>query len=233
MELILPSLEARFGRGHPSVEGLHPVGRLDQDSEGLLLLTNDGAFTHALTHPHHGVTKTYLAEVSGHPTPSTLEKLRTGIEIEGRKTAPAEVLLVTAGGTRERSRVELTLREGRKRQLRKMLSVVGHPIHRLIRTAIGPVSLGQLKPGQFRFLTPGEVRALTLAAAPRNVSDRGEPPGGRQQGEGPPRPGAQSRPESGASSARRPSSGSGERQARSAGGQARAPGRGSQRNNRP
>src|SRR5207245_2868741 len=91
MELVLPALEAKFGRGHPSVEGLHPVGRLDRDSEGLLLLTNDGAFTQALTHPRHGVTKTYLAEVSGQPAAAALERLRGGMEIEGRTTRPARV----------------------------------------------------------------------------------------------------------------------------------------------
>src|SRR5260370_38536549 len=82
MELILPGLEAKFGRGHPSVEGVHPVGRLDRDSEGLLFLTNDGVFTQALTHPRHGVPKTYLAEVSGHPTRAEMEHLRSGVMIE-------------------------------------------------------------------------------------------------------------------------------------------------------
>jgi pseudouridine synthase len=164
MELVVPGLEAKFGRGHPSVEGLHPVGRLDRESEGLLLLTNDGAFTHSLTHPKHRVTKTYLAEVGGRPTPATLDRLRTGVEIEGRKTAPAEVRLRPAKPGQTDSRVELTLREGRKRQVRLMLTTVGHPVRRLVRTAIGPVALGSLRPGQFRFLSPQEVQALFDAA---------------------------------------------------------------------
>jgi 23S rRNA pseudouridine2605 synthase len=166
MELVRPPLEARYGRGHPSVEGLHPVGRLDRDSEGLLLLTNDGGFTHALTHPRHGVTKTYVAEVPGQVKPGELEQLRQGVMIEGRRTAPAEVRLLPGTERAEGSRVELVLREGRKRQVRRMLSAVGHRVRRLTRTAVGPISLGSLKPGQHRALTPGEVVALLAAAAP-------------------------------------------------------------------
>jgi pseudouridine synthase len=115
MELVLPGLEARYGRGHPSVEGLHPVGRLDRDSEGLLLLTNDGAFTHALTHPRHGVTKTYVAEVTGQPSAQTLEQLRSGVEIEGRVTSPAQARVLPGRSERGAAQVELVLREGRKR----------------------------------------------------------------------------------------------------------------------
>lgn len=166
MELVLPSLEARYGRGHPSVEGLHPVGRLDRDSEGLLLLTNDGSFTHALTHPRHGVTKTYLAEVAGRPSPEAVEQLRNGVMIEGRRTAPAEVRLLEESGRADVSRVELVLREGRKRQVRRMLSAVGHPVRRLTRTAVGPLTLGSLKPAQYRMLSAAEVAELRAAAAP-------------------------------------------------------------------
>jgi 23S rRNA pseudouridine2605 synthase len=165
MELILPALEAKFGRGHPSVEGLHPVGRLDRDSEGLLLLTNDGAFTQALTHPRHGVSKTYLAEVSGQPTPAELERLRNGVVIEGRNTRPARARLLPGPAGRYGSRIELELREGRKRQVRLMLAAIGHPARRLIRTAVGPIALGSLKPGQYRMLSPAEVLALLDAAA--------------------------------------------------------------------
>jgi 23S rRNA pseudouridine2605 synthase len=165
MELVLPGLEAKFGRGHPSVEGLHPVGRLDRDSEGLLLLTNDGAFTQALTHPRHGVTKTYLAEVGGRPTPADLEQLRTGVVIDGRKTRPARVRLLPGAAGPGGSRLELELREGRKRQVRRMLEAVGHPVRRLVRTAVGPVGLGSLKRGQYRMLTPAEVHALLEEAA--------------------------------------------------------------------
>jgi pseudouridine synthase len=165
MELVVPGLEARFGRGHPSVEGLHPVGRLDRESEGLLLLTNDGAFTHALTHPRHEVQKRYLAEVAGKPTQAEMERLRTGVLIEGRLTAPAEAHLIPRAAQREGCRIEIVLREGRKRQVRLMLAAVGHPVRRLIRTAVGPVKLGTLKSGQFRQLSPGEVMALMEDAA--------------------------------------------------------------------
>src|SRR5712691_5513159 len=113
MELVLPALEAKFGRGHPSVEGLHPVGRLDRESEGLLLLTNDGAFTQALTHPRHGVTKRYLAQVAGQPTAAELQRLRSGILIEGRLTAPAQARLVPGPSGRDGCKVEIELREGR------------------------------------------------------------------------------------------------------------------------
>ncbi len=185
MELVLPALEAKFGRGHPSVEGLHPVGRLDRDSEGLLLLTNDGAFTQALTHPRHGVTKTYLAEVSGQPAAAALERLRGGMEIEGRTTRPARVRLLPGPAGRGGSRIELELREGRKRQVRRMLSAIGHPARRLVRTAIGPVALGSLKPGQFRMLSPDEVRALLDAAAQGEREERppapARPPIGRTE----------------------------------------------------
>jgi 23S rRNA pseudouridine2605 synthase len=176
MELVLPGLEAKFGRGHPSVGGLHPVGRLDRDSEGLLLLTNDGAFTHALTHPSHGVPKTYVAEVSGQPTAAELEQLRNGVVIEGRTTRPARVRLLSGPAGRNGRRVELELREGRKRQVRLMLAAVGHPARRLVRTAVGPVALGSLKPGQYRMLTPAEVRALLDAAAREEPANQAPPP---------------------------------------------------------
>lgn len=171
MELILPGLEAKFGRGHPSVEGLHPVGRLDRDSEGLLLLTNDGAFTYALTHPRHGVSRTYIAMVSGRPSPAALERLRSGVEVRGKMTAPAEARVREDASAPGRSQVELELREGRKRQVRLMLSAVGHPVRHLLRTRIGAVSLGSLKPGQFRFLTPDEVQGLLRAAAQRETTE--------------------------------------------------------------
>jgi pseudouridine synthase len=166
MELVLPGLETKYGRGHPSVEGLHPVGRLDRDSEGLLLLTNDGAFTHALTHPRYGVTKTYVAEIAGRLTPAELEQLRSGVTVEGRLTAPAGARWLPAPAGRSGGQVELQIKEGRKRQVRLMLEAVGHPVRRLVRTAIGPLTLGLLKPGQYRFLTETEVQSLRDAARP-------------------------------------------------------------------
>jgi 23S rRNA pseudouridine2605 synthase len=186
MELVLPSLESRLGRGHPSVEGLHPVGRLDRETEGLLLLTNDGSFTHALTHPRHGVTKTYQAEVAGRPSAAELARLRAGIEIERKVTAPAEVRLLPGTAQREGSRVEIVIHEGRKRQVRQMLAAVGHPVRHLLRSAIGPVTLGPLKSGQFRMLTPAEVKALREAAerGPEHAEARpaSQPPPGPRPG---------------------------------------------------
>jgi pseudouridine synthase len=179
MELVLPGLEARYGRGNPSVEGLHPVGRLDRDSEGLLLLSNDGAFTHALTHPRHGVSKTYVAEISGQPSPQALAQLRSGVEIEGRTTAPAQARLLPGTTNRGAHRIEVTLREGRKRQVRRMLTVVGHPVRRLVRTAVGSLKLGTLKPGQYRELSSAEVLSL-LAAGETEAEGPAAPPAGGQ-----------------------------------------------------
>jgi len=164
IDLVRSGLEARMGRGHPAIEGLHPVGRLDADTEGLLLLTNDGDFTFALTHPRHQVPKTYLAVVRGKPSREALERLRGGIVIEGRATSPAEARLVDFDAPRSLARVEVVLREGRKRQVREMLKAVGHHVQALTRTQIGHLGIGGLKPGQWRALAPGEVRHLLEAA---------------------------------------------------------------------
>jgi 23S rRNA pseudouridine2605 synthase len=160
MELVLPGLEARLGRGHPAVEGIHPVGRLDADTEGLLLMTNDGAFTHALTHPRHQVPKTYVAEVEGWPDRQALARLREGIVLDGRPTAKAEARLLPVRQGDRHARLEITLHEGRKRQVRRMLAAVGHGVRHLCRTRVGGLSLGRLKPGGWRFLTGAEVAEL-------------------------------------------------------------------------
>src|SRR5205085_6526553 len=135
MDLIRPPLEGKLGRGHPSIEGLHPVGRLDTQTEGLILLTNDGAFTHAMTHPRHGIPKVYLAEVRGIPTPEELEKLRTGVPLFGRRTRPARVRVGRVDRSRETASLEIELREGRNQQIRRMLQAVGRPVDRLKRIA--------------------------------------------------------------------------------------------------
>jgi 23S rRNA pseudouridine2605 synthase len=167
MELVRPGLEARLGRGDPAVEGLHPVGRLDADTEGLLILTNDGAFTHALTHPRHEVPKTYVADVQGWPDRAVIGRLREGVSVAGRRTAPAEVRLLEAGQSSRGARLELCIHEGRKRQVRQMLQAVGHPVLHLARTRIGDVARGALKPGQWRFLTDTEILSLwSLSGAP-------------------------------------------------------------------
>lgn len=135
-----------------------PVGRLDLDSEGAVILTNDGELTNRLTHPSYGVAKTYVVEVQGSVPNRVARLLARGIELEDGLTAPAEVQVVerAKGG----SLVELVLREGRNRQVRRMMDAVGHPVRRLVRTKIGPVALGRLRPGTVRRLSPEEVRAL-------------------------------------------------------------------------
>jgi pseudouridine synthase len=177
MELVRPGLESRLGRGHPAIEGLHPVGRLDADTEGLLLLTNDGAFTQALLHPRHEVAKVYVAEVNGWPDPADLARLRAGVPLDGRPTAPAEVRLLPSRQGDRGARVEVRIHEGRKRQVRQMFQVIGHPVRHLKRTRIGDLALGGLKPGQWRFLSDAEVDSLMKGSggspAPRNRGGAG------------------------------------------------------------
>ncbi|UDY36258.1 pseudouridine synthase [Dermatobacter hominis] len=153
----------------PSEPRVHPVGRLDMDTEGLLLLTNDGVLTHRLTHPSFGVEKEYVAEVEGRPGRGALRRLREGVELEDGMTAPAKVSELQPGVLR------LTIHEGRNRQVRRMCEAVGHPVIRLVRTRIGPLRDPQLGPGEWRELTQDEVRALERAAGPAPVpADRSE-----------------------------------------------------------
>ncbi|HHS98398.1 MAG TPA: rRNA pseudouridine synthase [Chloroflexi bacterium] len=137
---------------------LFPVGRLDLRSEGLILLTDDGDLAFRLTHPRFGHEKEYHVLVDGRPSEETLEKWRRGVLLEGRRTAPAEVEVMRA--ERDRTWLRVVLREGRKRQIRRVAAMLGHPVHRLIRVRVGPVRLGNLPPGRWRRLTPLEVRAL-------------------------------------------------------------------------
>ena len=141
---------------------LYPVGRLDFDSEGLLILTNDGAFAERVSHPRHELERTYDAEVEGVPDDRDLERLRRGMMIEGRRTRPADVRRLGTFESRQgpRSRLEITIREGRNRQVRRMFDGIAHPVNRLRRVRIGPITDKRLKPGQMRDLTPAEVRAL-------------------------------------------------------------------------
>ena len=146
-------------------EYVYPVGRLDYDSEGLLLLTNDGELAARLTHPRHGVARTYEARVAGMPDAEAVQRLRTGIPLDGRRTGPADVVLVSAQ-RRDRDGVLLiTIREGRNRQVRRMCEAVGHPVSKLRRVRIGPLTDRQLKAGEWRDLTAAEVRALERATA--------------------------------------------------------------------
>lgn len=139
-----------------------PVGRLDIGSEGAIIVTNDGDLTLRLTHPRYHVPRTYLAQVQGSVGQKVLGKLARGIVLEDGPTAPARVGLLerVPGG----SLVEITIREGRNRQVRRMFEAVGHPVTRLVRRAIGPLELGRLKPGDFRRLSPTEIRSLYQAS---------------------------------------------------------------------
>jgi pseudouridine synthase len=137
---------------------LYPVGRLDADSEGLMLLTNDGRLADFVTHPRYGIHKKYLVEVLGNVSNSTARLLEAGIDLEDGPARALRARVVGAHG--ERTQVELTMGEGRKRQVRRMMEAIGHPTLRLVRTAIGPLSDHSLKPGQSRQLTTKELAAL-------------------------------------------------------------------------
>ena len=153
-------------QGRPTVVALvpdeprvFPVGRLDADTEGLLLLTNDGDLTHRLTHPSFGVEKEYLAEVTGTPSRGALRRLREGVELDDGMTAPAKVAL------HEPHLLTIVIHEGRNRQVRRMCDAVGHPVRRLVRARIGPLRDQSLPPGAWRPLSIDEVRALERAAS--------------------------------------------------------------------
>ena len=138
-----------------------PVGRLDADTTGALLLTNDGELAHRLAHPRYGVEKTYVAEVEGDPDEAALQRLRDGLELDDGLTAPARARRLGRG------RVELVLHEGRKHQVKRMLAAVGHPVERLHRSAYAGLTLEGLEPGACRELEPSEVAELSEAARPR------------------------------------------------------------------
>lgn len=150
---------------------LYPVGRLDHDSEGLLLFTNDGDLAQRLTHPSHQVPKRYLVWVDGRPGPAVLERLRTGVEIEGGKTAPAKVGIKSSG--KNGSKLSFLLIEGKKREIRRMCVEVGHRVQRLVRVAIGPLRLGDLPLGQARRLSGGEIAALKQAVGLKDACKAG------------------------------------------------------------
>ncbi len=164
-------------------EYVYPVGRLDYETEGLLLLTNDGDLAARLTHPRHGVERSYEVRVAGMPDESALRQLREGIPLDGRRTLPAEATLLNArrdasgrpkglqprerAGPQPRERegvLQLTIREGRNRQVRRMCEAVGHPVRELARTRIGPLTDRRLKVGTWRDLTADEVRTLQALA---------------------------------------------------------------------
>ncbi len=154
-------------QGRPTVVEMVPneprvfsVGRLDADSEGLLLLTNDGELAHRLTHPSFGVDKEYLAQVEGHPGRGALRRLREGVELDDGLARAMAVSLP------EPSVLRIVVHEGRNRLVRRMCEAVGHPVLRLVRTRIGPLADRKLSPGQWRELSPSEVRELERSASP-------------------------------------------------------------------
>ncbi len=142
-----------------SSERVYPVGRLDAETEGLIIVTNDGELTHRLTHPRWGVDKEYLAHLDGVPSPAALARLRRGIELEDGMTAPAKVSMP------QRAMLRIVISEGRNRQVRRMCEAVGHRVLRLVRTRIGPVVDPGLPPGEHRMLSADEVRRLHRAAS--------------------------------------------------------------------
>ena len=158
----------------PAEPRVFPVGRLDGDSEGLLLLTNDGDLTHQLTHPSFGVDKEYLVEVEGAPHRGALARLREGVELDDGVTAPAKVAQL------DDRLLRITIHEGRNRQVRRMCDAVGFPVVRLVRTRIGPLTDRTLAPGAWRALTQDEVRTLERATVPATAAADG---GGRRDDE--------------------------------------------------
>ena len=143
----------------PSRERLFPVGRLDAPSEGLLLLTNDGELAQAMLHPSFEVPRIYRVTVSGTVNEATLRRIRRGVELRGRRTAKCEASVIGTQG--DRTLLEMTLVEGRRRQIREVMRALGHPVRKLLRTRFGPLQLRGLRPGQWRPVTPHEHAALS------------------------------------------------------------------------
>ncbi len=141
-----------------------PVGRLDVDTSGAILLTNDGPLAHRLAHPRYGVPKAYDVDIDGSPSPAAIDALRKGVVLEDGKTAPAEVRIIRRGS--RISRLEITLHEGRNRQIRRMCEAVGHPVQSLHRRRYAGLRLVGLAPGEWRELTPDELAALRRLAGP-------------------------------------------------------------------
>ena len=141
-------------------ERVYPIGRLDYETSGLLILTNDGDLTYKLTHPKHEVDKTYVALVKGQPTYEELKNFRDGLEIEDYKTAPAKIRVVDVNEEKNYSKCEIKIHEGRNRQVRKMCKAINHPVLRLRRIAMGDIRLKGIKVGEYRHLTKEEIEYL-------------------------------------------------------------------------
>jgi pseudouridine synthase len=165
---VISSLEDELGQGRTTVRDLvdvpghiYPVGRLDKQSEGLMLMTNDGKLAHRLTHPRYRHEKMYHVLVEGTIPAETLDQWQHGVRLDDRMTAPAQITVINR--QKKLTELEIVLREGRKRQIRRIAAMFGHPVRRLVRQKIGPLELGDLKPGQWRHLTTEEMKALQKA----------------------------------------------------------------------
>ena len=159
IQQLLPSLRKR----------VFPVGRLDYDSSGLLLLTNDGELAYRLTHPRFKVPKVYLVKVKGEPDPSELTRLEKGIYLDGKKTAPAKIIQI--GGDPKKSLLKIEIYEGRKREVKRMFQAIGHKVLQLQRINFGGLRLGNLKMGKWRFLTPKEIETLKKQVALKQMGN--------------------------------------------------------------
>jgi pseudouridine synthase len=182
---VISSLEDEMEEGRPTVRDLipldaahhiYPVGRLDKPSEGLVLMTNDGALAHRLTHPRYGHEKVYDVVVEGWMADRELDRWRRGIMLDGHITAPAPIEVIQRD--QESTHLRIVLREGRKRQIRRVAAALGHPVRRLVRERIGSLSLGELAPGQWRYLTEEEIQSLKNAASESRPSARKSVRGG-------------------------------------------------------
>ncbi len=196
-EAVKDSGERQTLKAYIDVPDVYPAGRLDMDSEGLLLLTNDGGLAHRLTDPRFNHPKTYLVQVEGVPTPQALAKLEQGVEVKGRQTLRSQVLVVPEPDLPPRAKpvtphgptawLRIVLREGKKRQIRHMTAAVGLPTLRLVRVAMGPVAINELQPGQWRYLSPAEVKALKdmlFTAAKKPAKSSGSTQGSRYRSAG-------------------------------------------------
>lgn len=182
---VISSLDDELDQGRKTVRDLiplpghlYPVGRLDKQSTGLILMTNDGDLAHKLTHPRYGHEKTYNVTVEGKISPENLQQWRRGMYLEGRKTAPAQIRVINQ--EMSFTRLEIVMREGRKRQIRRIANMLGHPVKQLVREKIGPISLGKLKIGDWRNLTPEEVSTLKATIQASKPRRGGKPSSGKK-----------------------------------------------------
>jgi 23S rRNA pseudouridine2605 synthase len=149
-------------------ERIYPVGRLDYNTEGLLIMTNDGDLTYALTHPSHEIAKTYLAKVQGYPPEEKLDRLRVGIKLEDGITAPAKINIVATDQEKELTTLEITIHEGKNREIRRMCEAIGYPVKNLKRIKFAFLTLEGLRRGQYRQLLAGEVEELKRLSKKQN-----------------------------------------------------------------